>query len=264
MNNKSYDIRLLTTQTEFEACAALQREIWGIPEAEAMSSITMHALAMEYPRLGILLGAFDDTEMVGFTVFMAAFDPQTAYGHMLGVRPEYRDSGLGGHLMQETTHLLKQQGVRYYCFTFDPLESRNAHLYLNRQGAVGIKFKPDAYGVSGAMHGGLPMDRLLARVDLDAPLPLPPPGFAEALQRYPIATPDLMPEAEAVLVEIPSDIAGLRNQDHPAALAASQSARTLFIEYITNHGLVSSALIRGEQDGLPRSFHLLKRRTEIL
>lgn len=41
-----YDIRLLTTQTEFEACAALQREIWGLPEAEAMSSITMHALAM--------------------------------------------------------------------------------------------------------------------------------------------------------------------------------------------------------------------------
>jgi len=264
MNAPAYDIRLLTTQAEFEACAALQREIWGIPESESMSSITMHALAIEYPRLGILLGAFDRNEMVGFTVFMASFDKQTAYGHMLGVRPECRDSGLGGRLMQETTQLLKQQGVRYYCFTFDPLESRNTHLYLNRQGAVGIKFKPDAYGVSGAMHGGLPMDRLLARVDLNAPSSLPPLDFDEALLQYQIATPGQMPEAETVLVEIPSDIAELRNQDHPAALAASQSARSLFNEYITRRGLVSCALLRGEQNGLPRSFHLLKRLAEAL
>lgn len=164
--------------------------------------------------------------------------------------------------MQETTQLLKQQGVRYYCFTFDPLESRNAHLYLNRQGAVGIKFKPDAYGVSGTMHGGLPMDRLLARVDLNAPLPLPPPGFDEALQQYPVATVGQMPESGSVLVEIPADIALLREQNHAAALAASQSVRALFNEYITIHGLVSCALIRGEQNGLPRSFHLLKRPLE--
>lgn len=257
-----YDIRLLTTQAEFEACAAMQREIWGIPEAEAMSSITMHALAMEYPRLGILLGAFDRNDMVGFTVFMASFDQQTAYGHMLGVRPECRDSGLGGHLMQETGHRLKQQGVRYYCFTFDPLESRNAHLYLNGRGAVGIKFKPDAYSVSGTMHGGLPMDRLLARVDLNAPMPLSPPGFDEALQQYPVATVGQLPESDSVLVEIPADIARLREQDHAAALAASQSARALFHEYITIRGLVSCALIRGEQNGLPRSFHLLKKPVE--
>ena len=257
-----YDIRLLTTQAEFEACAALQREIWGLPEAEAMSSITLHILAMEYPRLGILLGAFDRNEMVGFSVAMASFDQQTAYYHMLGIRPECRDAGLGDHLVKKTNHLLKQQGVRYYCFTFDPLEGRNAHLYLNRQGAVGIKFKPDAYGVSGAMHGGLPMDRLLARVDLNAPLPLSPPGLDEALQQYPVAAVGKMPESESVLVEIPSDIALLRKKDHAAALAASQSARALFHEYITMRGLVSCALIRGEQNGLPRSFHLLKKPVE--
>jgi predicted GNAT superfamily acetyltransferase len=262
MTDTNYSIRPLTTQPEFEECAALQREVWGISEAEAMSSITMHALAMAYPRTGQLLGGFCGEQMVALMVCLAAFEPRTGYGHMLGVLPSHRDAGLGRSLMEESIKIFRDQGGRWYCFTFDPLESRNSHLYLNRQGARGIRFKPDAYGVSGAMHGGLPMDRLLARIDLEASPQFPPPGLEQALQKYPIAVPDRMPEDEAVLVEIPVDIAALREENHEAALAASRSARLLFTEYITERGMVSCALVRGKQEGQPRSFHLLKRQTE--
>lgn len=256
--SEGYSVRRLTTQSEFAACAALQRAIWGIPEADSMSSITMQALAMEYPRIGLSLGAFSGEEMVGLGIVFAAFEAHTAYGHMLGIKREYRDTAIGVRLQQETLNLLKQDGIRYFCLTFDPLESRNAHLYLNRQGAVGIKFKPNAYGVSGTMHGGLPMDRLVTRVDLTAPPPPPPPKLEEAFQAFPVATPEQMPEVEAMMVEIPADIGYLREHDHAAALAASQSARAVFTEYINKRGMVSCALVRGELDGRPRSFHLLK------
>lgn len=257
----NFSIRLLKTAAEFAACAALQREIWGLSEADSMSTVTLHALAMDHPQPGLLLGAFADDEMVGLAVAFAAFEPQTAYGHMLGVKPAYRDSGLGHQLMQDLHNRLKMMGIKFFYYTFDPLESRNSHLYLNRHGAVGVTFKPDAYAVSGLMHGGLPMDRFLAVEDLASPPPPPPPALETVLAQCPIATPDDMPEVEAVLIEIPADIARLREQAPAAALAASQTARILFSEYMNRRGLVSHALVRGQVQGQPRSFHLLGRRT---
>ena len=262
MTEPGYSIRPLATQAELETCAALQREIWGISPSDSMSTITMHALTMSYPTTGLLLGGFFGEEMVGLVVVLAALEPRTAYGHMLGVRDSHRDSGLGGRLSQEAIRRFRERGGRFYCFTFDPLESRNSHLYLNRHGAAGIRFERDAYGTSGAFHGGLPMDRLLARIDLDAPPPPPPPSLDDALRLYPVATPERMPDAEAVLAEIPADIGALRETDHDAALAASRSLRVLLDRYVTRGGLASCALVRGEQGGAPRSFHLLRRVAE--
>lgn len=254
-------VRPLVQSAEFDACAALEREIWGVAEADSMSRITMHALAMDHPRLGLLLGAFADAEMVGLAMILAAFEPATAYGHSLGVLPRFRDTGVGSLLQQEVHGRLRAQGVRWFCYTFDPLESRNAHLYLNRQGAIGVAFKPDAYGVSGAMHGGLPMDRFLAEVDFDAS-PRIPPTLEEALGWAVVATPERMPEAPAVLVEVPAEIGRLRREDHAAALAASHAARALFTEYIARRGLVAVHLVRGDQEGVPRSYILLAARKD--
>lgn len=257
MNPPALSVRPLSSAEEFRAFAELERRIWGVAEADLVSPVTLHSVALSHPSLGLVLGAFADGEMVGLALILAAFEPATAYGHSLGVLPEHRDSGVGALLQQEVQARLRTKGVRWFFYTFDPLESRNAHLYLNRQGAVGVAFKPDAYGVSGTMHGGLPMDRFLARVDFEA-APRRPPSLEEALAQAALATPEAMPDAPAVLVEIPADIGALRREDPTAALAASRAARTLFTEYLTRRGMVAVHLIRGERDGRSRSYILLE------
>ena len=61
------------------------------------------------------------------------------------------------------------KGIRLIVWTFDPLETRNAHFNLNRLGAIARKYLPNLYGLTTSpLHLGLPTDRLLAEWQLDS------------------------------------------------------------------------------------------------
>jgi predicted GNAT superfamily acetyltransferase len=62
------------------------------------------------------------------------------------------------------------RNIRLICWTFDPLEFRNAYFNLNRLGAICRTYLPNFYGVTTSpLHRGLPTDRLLAEWHLDSP-----------------------------------------------------------------------------------------------
>ncbi|MDQ6601931.1 MAG: hypothetical protein M3Z19_04310, partial [Chloroflexota bacterium] len=62
------------------------------------------------------------------------------------------------------------QGLGLMTWTFDPLESANAHLNFAKLGVVSRTYLPDFYGaMPEAINAGLPSDRLLVEWHLDTP-----------------------------------------------------------------------------------------------
>jgi predicted GNAT superfamily acetyltransferase len=161
-------IRPIANVDEMRSVEALQQEVWGISDREVVSFM------MFIPTLavgGLLLGAFDGEEMAGFSYAFPGLENGLPILHsdMLAVRESYRDQQIGYRLkLAQREHALAA-GIDCVTWTFDPLQSRNAHLNFGKLGVVGTAYKPDFYGPSSSpLHQG-GTDRLWLNWHLDSP-----------------------------------------------------------------------------------------------
>jgi predicted GNAT superfamily acetyltransferase len=162
-------VRKCESFDEFQACVTLQREIWGEADLDVEPSTTF-VVASETG--GQVLGAFDNGRLVGYTLALVGLRNGAPYlhSHMTGVAAEYRDRGVGRSLKLFQREEALGRGIRLVEWTFDPLESRNAHFNLNRLGAICRRYLPNLYGItSSPLHRGLATDRLVAEWFLDSP-----------------------------------------------------------------------------------------------
>src|SRR5215467_11650906 len=161
-------VRKCATLDEFQACVQLQREIWGEQDLE-VEPATMFVVAAHTG--GQVLGAFDGSRMVGYTLAVVGVRNGVAYlhSHMTGVLRDYRDKGVGRMLKMFQRDEALSRGIRLIQWTFDPLELRNAHFNLNRLGAICREYLPNLYGLTTSpLHRGLATDRLLVEWRLDS------------------------------------------------------------------------------------------------
>ncbi|HXE35887.1 MAG TPA: GNAT family N-acetyltransferase [Verrucomicrobiae bacterium] len=198
---------------EFHRCVELQREIWGEEDLE-VEPTTLFVVAAETG--GQVLGAFDAERLVGYTLALVGFTEGTLFlhSHMTGVLEEYRDRGVGRALKLFQREEALERGIRRIVWTFDPLETRNAHFNLNRLGAIARKYLPNLYGVTTSpLHFGLATDRLWAEWWLDS-------------ARVVSAVSDLMKEpvvsSSVATVALPAE-ADLWKQSDTARVAAVQT-----------------------------------------
>lgn len=254
-----FDIREIAGEQEMEELIKLQEEVGGLPPKDTMSPITLSALLSQNPRVGLVLGAFHQGRMVGFSVGMGTMEPGLTLGHMLGVIPAYRNTGVGHALVLDFFDKAREIGCQRVANTYEPLEGRNAHLYLNKMNARGVRYKKAYYYIQEGIHQGMPQDRLLIVFHLDdirdRSSELEP--LSQALDRYPTATAEHMPQAEAVLLEIPADLRSLQKTDPQAVLDWRMGTRQVFEEYINQRGMCVRSLYSQEIDGARRSFYLL-------
>jgi predicted GNAT superfamily acetyltransferase len=153
---------------EFQRCVALQREIWGEEDIE-VEPATLFVVATETG--GQVLGAFDGERLVGYTLALVGVVDGTVFlhSHMTGVHGDYRDRGVGRRLKLFQREEALGRRIRLIVWTFDPLETRNAHFNLNRLGAIARKYLPNLYGrTTSPLHLGLPTDRLWVEWQLDS------------------------------------------------------------------------------------------------
>ena len=161
-------IRKCSALDEFHRCVELQKAIWGESDLETEPYVTF---VVAHQTGGQVLGAFDGDTMIGFTMAVAGVRNKTPYlhSHMTGVLPKYRDRKIGRALKVFQREEALSRDIRLIEWTFDPLETRNAHFNLNRLGAIVRTYIPNFYGVtSSPLHRGLPTDRLLAEWYLDS------------------------------------------------------------------------------------------------
>lgn len=161
-------VRKCAGMGEFQKCVELQKEIWGEADIE-VEPATLFVVASETG--GQVLGAFDGQKLVGYTLALVGYVNGRVFlhSHMTGVLKEYRDRGAGRALKLFQREEALGRGIRVIVWTFDPLETRNAHFNLNRLGAISRKYLPNLYGVTTSpLHWGLPTDRLWVEWHLDS------------------------------------------------------------------------------------------------
>jgi predicted GNAT superfamily acetyltransferase len=166
-----FQIRDLTTHQEFAACVRLQEAVWGEGFAERVPTAIL-GIAARFG--GVVAGAFleGDEEPVGFVFGLTGLEDgrPAHWSDMLAVRREARGRGLARALKLHQRDRLLRLGVLRMYWSFDPLESRNAHLNLNRLGVRVRRYVEEMYGSSTSpLHQGIGTDRFVADWELDAP-----------------------------------------------------------------------------------------------
>jgi predicted GNAT superfamily acetyltransferase len=177
-------IRTCSGFDELEACVQLQVETWGYDDSDV---IPRRAFLVTQKIGGQVIGAFDTAipgtspqgepkSLVGFAMSLPGVktgcgDPKPyLHSHMLAVREAYRNRGLGAQIKLEQRREALSRGICHMEWTFDPLEIKNAHLNIQKLGAMARRYHVNFYGVSSSrLQGGLPTDRLVAEWCLNSP-----------------------------------------------------------------------------------------------
>jgi predicted GNAT superfamily acetyltransferase len=221
-------IRPLTALEDFEACVAIQRDVWGHRDLDITP---VHQFRIAVHTGAILLGAFVDRRIVGYIYSFPADFGRTRgqHSHHLAVLPETQGLGLGKALKWAQRDEALNRGIELLTWTYDPMQARNANLNLHVLGVVGRKYLRNFYGETPALvlDQGVPSDRLLvewwikkSRVKSrlnGLPRPIDPDRWPKAVEcsagivlpAAAPAPPRLRLDASRVLVEIPKSIRDL-------------------------------------------------------
>ena len=147
---------------EFRACVGLQKEVWNFSDAELVP-LRMFVVADKVG--GQVMGAFEGDDMIGFALSVPGTRTGHVYlhSHMLAVKKDRRNSGLGRRLKLMQREDALARGIELIEWTFDPLEIKNAYLNIEKLGAIVRRYNINQYGItSSPLQGGLPSDRLIA------------------------------------------------------------------------------------------------------
>lgn len=162
------------------------RDVEGIPEIKALEDLQILAwgdderdivpltqfVAARYVG-GTLIGAFDNEKLVGFVYgFYGHLDGRIVHhSHMLAVDPEYRNEKLGLRLKAAQRDRVRADGITgRITWTFDPLQSLNAHFNFAKLGVFSDTYKVNVYGEQGTsfLHRN-GTDRLFVTWLIDSP-----------------------------------------------------------------------------------------------
>lgn len=150
-------LKELVTAKDLEQVHHLDERIWGsiaIPTHQTLAAVN---------NGGIVIGAYYEEEMVGFSYSFPGFKEGKNYlhSHMLGVAKAFRERGIGELLKHQQKELAQDRDYRLISWVFDPLESKNANLAFSKLGAISHSYIQDYYGeIRDDFNVGLPTDRL--------------------------------------------------------------------------------------------------------
>jgi predicted GNAT superfamily acetyltransferase len=236
-------IRLLETPEEMSSVEALQRLVWPFSETDVVPA---HVFITAVHNGGLVIGAFDNNQMIGFVFGFPGLEstpdgPRPKHcSHMMGIHPDYRDSGVGFALKRAQWQMVRHQGLDHVTWTYDPLLSRNARLNIAKLGAVCNTYRRSEYGdMRDGLNAGLPSDRFQVdwwintrrvdrRLGKRARKPLKLENFSKAdlqplysvhqTESWPRPPENFSPlEGHLALTEIPADFIALKDADFSLA-----------------------------------------------
>lgn len=161
IGDRHFYIRDAQDEAEHHAIEDIQREAWSFSDLDIVPAATM--IATQHAG-GIVLGAFEDKFMIGFAYGFPGFESghTSIHSHMLAVRPDYRNFQAGFYLKLAQRERALENGLDEITWTFDPLQSLNAHLNFSKLGVVSRRYLVNFYGEasSSPLHKGFGTDRL--------------------------------------------------------------------------------------------------------
>ena len=264
-------IRRLESVEEFRASEWIQKLVWG------SVSVSAEVLTVTAKHGGAVLGTFVGGTLTGFLyAFLARRHGKLIHwSHMMAVEARFRDLGLGFRMKLAHRRLALAQGIRTICWTYDPLQSRNAYLNIRRLAGTVEECVPNCYGqFPSLIEKGLASDRFVVawaiaskrvatRLGGRNARPLDPAwtavnptrknrqGFLEnqALK--------LRERAPRLLVEIPPDTDRMRARNLSLARRWRLETRSIFHSYLLAGYRVTDFFPPSRISG--RCFYLLER-----
>ena len=226
------EIRDIESLDEMHEVEQLQREIWGVEDLEIYPAL---ALKPQKEVGATLIGAFAEGRMVGFVFgFPGILNGETIiHSDMLGISPAYRSNNLGYLLKRAQRDAAIALGVKRITWTFDPLQSRNAHFNFSKLGVIADRYYVDYYGVTSSFLHRYGTDRLWVTWILGDESVRSQPSDIEALPHLvrvgenlePIANTDPITSSE-VVIEIPREL----TEHHKLWRMATRDAFTRALE----------------------------------
>jgi predicted GNAT superfamily acetyltransferase len=215
----------LVAEEQFREAVRIQETIWGFSHIDLLP-VRFFVVASKIG--GQVFGAYDDGRMVAFCLAIPGLKADgKAYLHsqMLGVLPEYRNSGVGRRLKLRQKEDALARGIPLIEWTFDPLEIKNAYFNIGRLGAIVRRYLRNQYGTSSSpLGGGLPTDRCMAEW-----------WIAESRARGPVVEG----------VQLPIHIAEIRGSD-PGRARAIQNELANQLESAFQRGLAVTGVERDD------------------
>jgi predicted GNAT superfamily acetyltransferase len=261
-------IRDLQSFEDLEQVEAVEREVWGLADRD----VTPMTLVIATKEAGsIWVGGFDGPKLAGFVFGFPGMEDGhlILHSHMLAVREPYRDLDLGYKLKLAQRERALAMRIQEMTWTFDPLQSKNAHLNFGKLGVVSDSYKTDFYGpeTSSVLHRNS-TDRLWVK------WPLASRRVRDRLQGK-----DYRPEAmdafsrlqplvqfngdgkplrtdlsaalarQRIAIQIPSDIGSIEQKDPGLAREWRQATRWAFTEALQAGFFVAEfcRTVRGKQ-----------------
>ncbi|HWQ35267.1 MAG TPA: hypothetical protein VNQ79_20650 [Blastocatellia bacterium] len=248
-------IRPLASLAEMHAAEKLQQDVWGIGDLDTVHALEM--MAVQHAG-GTVIGAFADDELIGFVYGFVGFEDRqvTIHSHLAAVRSEWRSRNVGYRLKLAQRENALAREISQITWTYDPLQSLNAHFNFAKLGVTTNKYKVNFYGAEMTiLVPGIGTDRFWVNWSLESErvrrkiagtpaLPDPAEELAAA-ERLVELTADSVPrlndsanlsgsaDAPALLVDIPADIAAVERISTELAIAWRETTRQAFTAAFT-------------------------------
>lgn len=265
------EIRLLKNIDEYRQCETVQTRIWGA------SGVAREVLTATQKYGGVVIGVLVEGKVVGFIyAFLAQYHGHLIHwSHLMAVEAKYRDQGFGFQMKQVHRQIALDRGIKSICWTFDPLQSRNARLNISRLGVQPDEYVVDCYGrFPSLLEKGLPSDRWVAnwrigtarvKARLHGELPVFNPALphvnetrlnAQGFPQNQRIRMDLT--HHRLLVEIPAQTDAMRSQALLLARRWRLEARRIFQHYLAAGYRVEDFFPPRPETG-GRCYYLLRR-----
>ena len=238
---------------------SLQKEVWGCDDRD-IAPLTILAATREIGA--ILIGAFDGSSLIGFAYSLVGCENERMvhHSHMLAVIPSHRNLNLGYRLKSAQRERALAQNINKMTWTFDPLQSLNAHFNFAKLGVVADAYKINFYGetTSSFLHQiGPGTDRLWVTWLLDSqrvcellqtknrsrPSILDLDRIACLVRVGPNSEPQRVqssegPDQKYLSIEIPADINKLQREKPESAVRWREATRWAFSEAMASGYLI--------------------------
>lgn len=263
-------LRDVKSIAEIRAIEDLQIEAWGDDERDV---VPLNQFVAACYVGGSLVGAFDNETLIGFTYGFYGHIRGCIvhHSHMLAVHPAYRKHNLGFRLkIAQRERVLADRVTNRMTWTFDPLQSLNAHFNFAKLGVISDTYKINVYGEQAAsfLHQN-GTDRLFVTWLLNSPRvenriagkrPQDTLISAQTALQLIRNSNSNEPErgagvgeistADFVSIEIPADINSVEWADFKTAKKWREETRRAFSETLAVGFVVIDYFLKNEQTGI--------------
>jgi predicted GNAT superfamily acetyltransferase len=266
-------IRDIESISEMRAVELLEKEVWG---CEDLDIVPLTLLAAARESGGILIGAFDESLLVGFAFGFVGQEKGEVvhHSHMLGVKPSHRSFNLGYKLKLAQRDRALQLAITLMTWTFDPLQSLNAYFNFGKLGVLSDNYKINFYGetTSSPLHQTgtdrlwvtwfLDSPRVKARIEQNSPIEFPDLSDTTLIRcseaNAPLRVATVYDIGDVAGIEIPEDINSIERSEPNLARKWREETRRAFSDAI-EAGFIVRDFVRKARDGQTVGVYILSR-----